>query len=314
MKIKKLLIFVAVLAIVFAGFSGCGGGDDTDIPPLEVWPEEYDFLFKDDGWHYTMNVDFGKINNMRELNEAGWYPSPHGYRFYEYWCDQMIEFRPGDCLVINSAKLIDHDCKVCGVKNGIFTGGIETKYPHQADNPFTQAFGFFEAEVLVPTGRGMWSAFWLQSKNINNVGYEGVDGTEIDIYESSFYETPAVTGNAVHFDGYGSAHKSAANTTDTGIDLYSGYHKYALLWSPSEYVFFVDGLEVWRTDYGGVSKTEQFMRLTVEIRDSGVGPYSRPIGYFKNYGDGRNEFKIKRARVFQKDDYIPYIMRDADFK
>jgi hypothetical protein len=40
---------------------------------------------------------------------------------------------------------------------------------------------------------------------------------------------------------------------------------YALLWTPEEYVFYVNDREVWRTRAGGVSQVPQFIKLTEEI-------------------------------------------------
>lgn len=68
----------------------------------------------------------------------------------------------------------------------------------------------------------------------------------------------------LHWDGYGSAHK-AAGTNTTIAALTQGFHDYALLWSPKEYVFYVDGKELWRTQAGGVSQVPEFLKLTEEI-------------------------------------------------
>jgi beta-glucanase (GH16 family) len=65
-------------------------------------------------------------------------------------------------------------------------------------------------------------------------------------------------------DGYGKDHKSAGtNTTITPI--LEGFHDFALLWTPEEYTFFVDGQIVWRTKAGGVSQVPEFLKLTEEI-------------------------------------------------
>ena len=100
----------------------------------------------------------------------------------------------------------------------------------------------------------MWSAFWLQSDNVGNVGHGGKDGAEIDVYESSFIaENRTCTGSAVHVDAYDPPfYASSGAVTDVGKDLYDGeFHTYALLWTPEMYVFYVDGEETWRTDYKG---------------------------------------------------------------
>jgi hypothetical protein len=40
-----------------------------------------------------------------------------------------------------------------------------------------------------------------------------------------------------------------------------------LWWKPDEYVFYVDGKEIWRTDAGGVSQVPGYIKLSDEIGD-----------------------------------------------
>ena len=62
----------------------------------------------------------------------------------------------------------------------------------------------------------------------------------------------------------GPDHKSAGTNT-TIAALAEGFHDYALLWTPEEYVFYVDGKEVWLTKAGGVSQVPEYLKLTKEI-------------------------------------------------
>lgn len=279
---------------------------DTALPDLQ-----------DGCWYRTMHTDFTQIRSMQQLREAGWVPSPHGRRDYEYWCDQMIEFTENG-LVIHSERQTEHSCKICGVRNGVFTGGIETreKINGQSALLFSQAFGYFEATVNIPRGTGMWSAFWLQSDQCGQVGNRGEDGSEIDIYESSFLRHPTKTGQAIHYDAYKPPfYRCKDHVTDTGKNLYDGRdHTYALKWTPARYTMYVDGAKVWSTDYGGVAKTPEFLRLTTEIRNKGRGPYGQKIGQFENHSDGTNDFIIKEVNVYQNRAYEAYIKSPSDFK
>jgi hypothetical protein len=38
-----------------------------------------------------------------------------------------------------------------------------------------------------------------------------------------------------------------------------------LLWTPTEYVFYADGKEVWRSAAGGVCQVPEYIKLTEEI-------------------------------------------------
>ena len=68
----------------------------------------------------------------------------------------------------------------------------------------------------------------------------------------------------LHWDGYGKEHHSAG-TSMTLPELTEGFHNYGLLWTPDEYVFYVDGKEVWRSKAGGVSQVPEYLKLTEEI-------------------------------------------------
>lgn len=310
-KTAKILALILAIITVCSCFIGAAKPD---------WNEKYDTSMPDlnDGkWTETMNVDFTQIKNMDELREAKWAPSPHYKRNYEYWCPEMIEFTENG-LIIHSEKETDHKCDVCEASEGVFTGGIETRISGEnSEMLFEQAYGYYEATVIVPRGKGMWSAFWIQGDGTGKVGNGGKDGAEIDVYESSFGQTnPTKTGSAIHHDAYDYPwYKSEGNVTDMGYNLYDGKpHTYGLKWTPEEYVMYVDGTPVWASDLGGTSKVPEYLRLTVEIRDGNWGPYGQEIGYFENCDDDTNDFVIKNVKVYQNSDYTSEIKANEDYK
>ena len=284
-----------------------------------AWKEKFDFSLpvldsagqgvssaNAQGWYLTLSEDFDG-NALPPLFS----PSLHGLRATEYWCDQMVSVKDS-CAVIAARRETAHDCPVCKARAGDFTGGIETckKVNGKSVPLFEQAFGYFEARVKLPASGGMWSAFWLQSESVRQVGFGGEDGTEIDIYESSFYRTGRTKmGHALHFDGYHPAHHKCMDTVrDTGTDLYSGWHTFALKWTPNEYVFYIDGRADWASDFGGVSKVPAYLRFTNEIRPQKVGPYGQRLGKF----DG-GTFYIDWVHVYQNINYLDFIKSAKDF-
>lgn len=304
---KRLFAIALAAVMIFSCASLCACGTDLG--------EVYDGTpYTDpDAWHVTLHTDFTSIDT---LDGTPWAPSPHGLRKMEYWCADMLEFSP-EGLVVKSERASNHDCSegICPAE-GVFTSGIETRDGDEI--LFEQAYGYFEATVKVPRGKGMWSALWLQSNNVGNVGHGGRDGAEIDVYESSFLNAPTETGSAVHVDAYDAPYYSCGGwVTDTGKNLYDGeFHTYALLWTPDAYIFYVDGKETVRTDYRGVSTVPEFIRLTVEIRDpeyAVYGPYGQKIGRFENAADDTNDFVIKEVKIYANDDFAPYINSVDDF-
>lgn len=128
---------------------------------------------------------------------------------------------------------------------------------------FEKAFGFFVTRCKLPMEQGHWAAFWLQNDAVGKVGNEGRDGTEVDIMEWPWRDGRA--GHALHWDGYGEHHKSASQESNMPQLLDGKFHDFAVWWDPEEYVFYVDGQEVWRTDAGGVCQAPLYIKLSVEI-------------------------------------------------
>jgi len=151
---------------------------------------------------------------------------------------------------------------------------------------FEHAFGYYVARCKMPKQPGHWPAFWMMCPGVGKVGDAGRDGTEIDIVEIPWRDGK-ITMN-LHWDGYGKDHKSAGTNT-TITTLTDGFHNYGLLWTPDEYVFFVDGKEIWRTRAGGVSQVPEYLKLTEEI-----GPWGGDI----HKADLPDYFEVDYVRVY----------------
>lgn len=127
---------------------------------------------------------------------------------------------------------------------------------------FETRFGYFECRVLFQREVGHWSAFWLQSPTINQVGDPRINGTEIDIFEY-LANHPHTLHMNLHWDGYGERHKTTGRKHECE-SLTEGWRVIGLEWTPDEYRFYLDGEEVWRTDQA-VSHREQYIILSLEV-------------------------------------------------
>jgi alpha-L-fucosidase len=172
---------------------------------------------------------------------------------------------------------------------------------------FEHRYGYWVCRCKFPKQQGHWPAFWLYTSSVGKVGDDGRDGTEIDIMEKPWLDDR--TTQNLHWDGYGKAHKSDG-TKFTVPGLSEGFHTFGLLWTPQEYVFYVDGKETWRTSAGGVSQVPEYAKLTEEIGtwagdikqatlpDYFVVDYVRvydPVGGSKSAGDDKEKDLIRRA-------------------
>lgn len=189
-----------------------------------------------------------------ELDTAKWVRSPQWKRqdLNNYWDDSMTWLDGKGNLIIG----MTYDSK----KDRYLSGGVETK------GLFEQAYGYFEIRCTVNTVPGYWTAFWLMGDCVVDETQGGVNGTEIDIMETPYYSKKQVQ-NTLNWDGYGAAHKSDGKISD--INIYDGkYHIFSLLWKEDEYVFYVDGVETWRTKAEkaqGICREPLYMIISSEM-------------------------------------------------
>jgi beta-glucanase (GH16 family) len=69
--------------------------------------------------------------------------------------------------------------------------------------------------------------------------------------------------NNIHWDGYGDEHKHEGHDSYFP-GLSEGYHRIGLEWTPEEYIFYVNDVEMWRTDQA-VSHRPEYIILSLEV-------------------------------------------------
>lgn len=208
------------------------GAADEFLPPASSGKE----------WKLAWSDEF----DGDKLDETKWNRLGDSKRRDGYWIKDDAYVNGKGSLVLRTRK--DGDRYTCGAVN---TRG---KFEH--------AFGYYSARCKLPKEPGHWPAFWLMCSGVSSIGNDGRDGTEIDIVEVPWRDG-RLTAN-LHWDGYGDKHKSAG-TKFTVPGVMEGWHVFSLMWTADEYVFYVDGKEVWRSTAGGVSQVPEFIKLTEEI-------------------------------------------------
>jgi beta-glucanase (GH16 family) len=181
-----------------------------------------------------------------QLDETKWNRLGDWKRRDGFWVREEAYLSGKGSLLLRTRK--DGDRYTCGAVN------TQGKFEH--------AFGYYVARCKLPTQPGHWPAFWMMAPGVGKVGNQGVDGTEIDIIEAPWRDG-TLTVN-LHWDGYGKDHKSAGSKFKRP-EVLEGWHTYGLVWLPSEYIFYVDEKEVWRSAAGGVSQVPEYLKLTEEI-------------------------------------------------
>ena len=107
-------------------------------------------------------------------------------------------------------------------------------------NKFSQAYGRFEARIKIPSGQGIWPAFWMLGNNIDTVHWPNCG--EIDIMENIGRE-PSIVHGTFHGPGYSGGNGIGATYTLRGGQRFSDdFHTFAVEWEPKVMRFYVDGL------------------------------------------------------------------------
>jgi beta-glucanase (GH16 family) len=101
---------------------------------------------------------------------------------------------------------------------------------------FSSTFGHIEARLKMPTGQGMWPAFWMLGTNINSVGWPTCG--EVDIMENIGRE-PNTNHGTLHGPGYSGA--SGVGAAFNGPRFSDAFHTFRIDWSSNKVAWSVDG-------------------------------------------------------------------------
>jgi beta-glucanase (GH16 family) len=218
-------------------------------PPLPPAPEGSE-------WRLTFEDDFdGKSIDGGKWRVFDKYPRKGGF-----WMKDCVELDGNGKLVIS----VDRDNDPVTSEPRKVGGSLESR------GRFEQRYGYFVCRyrMLRQNGRGYHCAFWLQSETTGSEENGGRDGTEVDIIEK--FKTDDHVQHALHWDGYGDAHK-CSKLIFPWPGIKKGFHTYGVVWSPEEYVFYIDGVETWRTSAGGVSQVPAYLKLSLEFSEGWNG-------------------------------------------
>lgn len=252
-----------------------GSADDRNITvPLEgyhlVWNDEFSEGTSLDAkkWRHEVQRDHWVNNELQNyVNEK----SPKGQRVTE----------------IVDGKLQIHCFKEDGK---VYSGRV---YGNSSKG---WQYGYVEAKIKLPSGKGTWPAFWMMPVNFKSWPHDG----EIDIMEEVGYHKDYVS-SSLHADGH--VH---SNGTQVTKEVYckgaeGEFHTYGMEWTADYFQFYVDG-----------NKTLYYKNPGTGVRD---WPYDAPFYVILNLawgGDwggsqGVDESKlpvtmeVEYVRVFEKD-------------
>ena len=194
-------------------------------------------------------------------------------------------YRPEQVRVEDGKLILRAEYKQGGVYGpGFYHAMLRTKEEF--------VYGYFEMTCISAKHGAAW---WLNSTGMTSsaLSQGGVGGSELDIFEAYNYDkllSKNSVGVNVHVDGYGADLKSQQLGNWRVKDLYTRMNTFGLLWTETEYIFYINGVEAVRSAFkDGVSQAPEYaiisLALPLEITDQS---YS-------------TEFIVDSVRILQKD-------------
>jgi beta-glucanase (GH16 family) len=188
--------------------------------------------------------------------------------------------------VTNAFEVSGGVLRVKAEKREAFYGGKErsiTSGMMTTQGKFSQQYGRFEIRCRVPKGKGMWPAFWLLPEPR---GWP----PEIDVLEILGHE-PEKVYMTHHFRDEEGKHKSHGGSW-SGPDFSGDFHDFAVEWSPERIVWFVDGVERYRSE-DSIPHRKMFLLLNLAVG-----------GDWPGAPDERTQFpaalEVKYVRAYEK--------------
>jgi len=97
-------------------------------------------------------------------------------------------------------------------------------------------YGRVEARIKLPTGQGIWPAFWMLPTDSPYGGWAA--GGELDVVET--INIPTEVHGTAHFGGEWPDNTSNGGSLHPGFDVSNAFHRYAMEWTPDEIRWYFD--------------------------------------------------------------------------
>jgi beta-glucanase (GH16 family) len=231
-----------------------------------------------------------------------------------YWWDndgctiasnnELQWYQPDDVLVSNGTLKLRAQERTITASDGNtyqYTSGVITTGRNTSDTSlpakFVFQFGYAEIRARIPSGKGLWPAFWMLPDTHNSK-------PEIDVMEILGDEPNTIH---MHFHYLNSDGKrDNRGLSWAGPDFSADWHTFAVDWQPDAIIWYVDGIERWRyTDPVYIPTEPMYLLANLAVGGDwpGAPDSSTP---FPSY------YEIDFARVWKRGShacFIPLIIK-----
>lgn len=214
-------------------------------------------------WNLIFGDDFN--NNHLDLNKwvtCYWWDNQgctnKGNHELEWYLPANIVFDQNTLLLeARKQSVVGSDGVTYPYTSGMVTTGRDTSNQKQPPK-FAFQYGFAEIRAKVPSGKGLWPAFWMLPADNSAV-------PEIDVMEV-IGDHPNVVNVTIHHtlnDG-----RTVKNSQEliSPTDLSKDWHTYAVDWEPGSVTWYLDGVAGWQlTDPALIPSTPMYLLLNLAV-------------------------------------------------
>ena len=254
--LKHRLQLLSAFTVALALFVSCDLDETQTVATLNnlVMADEFDVDGAPDANLWNYEIGDGSAQGI-----PGW-----GNNELQYYTD-----RSENVTVQNGVLIIT-------ANEESFMGSQYTSARITTQAKFEQAYGRFEARIKLPTGKGIWPAFWLLGNDCDVNPWPACG--EIDIMEY-LGDQPTTVFGTVHGPGYSGANGITKEYNLTNDRFDNGFHIFGIEWGPDFINYYVDG-----------DLYQSITPATVAEETNGAGEwvYNRPFYIILNIAVGGN--------------------------
>lgn len=202
------------------------------------------------------------------------------------WGNNELQYYRSQNATIQNGQL------VITARNESFGGSNYTSARLKTQGRKSWTYGKIEARIAMPAFQGVWPAFWMLGDNITSVSWPACG--EIDVMEH--VNTESRTYGTIHWQDNNGQYASYGGNTTVAV---TGYHVYAIEWTPSSIKWFVDGVQFHEASIlNSVNGTNEFHNNFFIILNMAIG--GNWPGFTVNNGALPANMYVDYVRVYQQ--------------
>jgi beta-glucanase (GH16 family) len=215
-KTKRIMVLICgIIIIIFSASIVYKNKEARAVKPQKNWTLV---------WNDEFNGENGSaVDNLKWIQEIG----GNGWGNNE---DQYYTDGTNNCYIQNENLVIE-------AKKEEYEKSKYTSARLKTNGKFDFKYGKVEMKAKLPSGQGIWPAFWMLGSDFETAGWP--ECGEIDIMEN-VGKTPKTVNGTAHAPGY-SGNMGLGSFLTIEEDLSNAYHIYSIEWAEDKIEWFMDG-------------------------------------------------------------------------